>query len=247
MIGAALRQGELVEIGVAGRVRERVGVGVDGALDHAQRHGRHRACAGGERHRRLQRAVGDFVGEAPCLRPRGVKRFGQHQQALRPGWPHQVDDARNRAPAHVHASFDFRRVDRRIAAKHPQVGRRRQRDAAADAPAFDRRNRERLHRLPSCAHAPADLHDLPPFSQRRVAESGGFRVAQIEAHRKDVGAAGQDNRRSFCVAFKTAGCRSQLAHQAKRQCVCPVSAVEPHHGDIALSLNRHEAHPVIPP
>jgi hypothetical protein len=108
----------------------------------------------------------DLLNQPPLVRLRRADSIGgQDHGLLGARQPHQRQQARQRAPAHVHAERHLGDAEVGARAAKAEIERDGQRHAAADAGPLDGRNRDLLHVPPGAAHARADPQRGAPLAK----------------------------------------------------------------------------------
>ena len=159
---------------------------------------------------------------------------GEDHRLLRARRPHQLQHARHRAPAHVHAEFHFGNAEMRGLSAEAEIERDGERRAAADAMVLDGADRHLLHLVPGAAHARADHQRRAAGAHAELRALAAFGILQVEARRKAVRRAGEDDDGGGGIVLEGLRRGAQLAHGGGRQRVQPVAAVETHDGDAAF-------------
>ena len=107
--------GVLVDVHIADGVVEGIGGDAGALLDHADGERRHGGDFLGEFQREFIGAavLRHFLDQAPFLGGFGADLIGDDAELLGARRAHQVDHARHRLPAHIHAVADFRHPEDR--------------------------------------------------------------------------------------------------------------------------------------
>lgn len=150
-------------------------------------------------------------------------------------------DARYRAPAHVHAARDLGHVDVRRFCHHAKIAGHGERCAAADAPALDRHDGDRVDLLPRLAHLRPRAQGDAAVAQALVVLPRAGGVLQVRPEGEVAGIAREDDGRNVRAGVESACRVGQLAERLDRQSIRLVAAIEAHGGDAACCFNRDES------